>query len=107
VSVPVQLVEVFGPGVVAVAIVAREVGVTPGALALWWGSPHPELNYFSPRHALELFPDEATGLVVGIARREAQALKAMAAEPVPRGVGRPAHRRRLRGGPSTCRETTL
>jgi hypothetical protein len=84
-----------------------EVGVTPGALALWWGSPHPELNYFSPRHALELFPDEATELVVGIARRDAQALKAMAAEPVPRGVGRPAHRRRLRGGPSTCRETTL
>jgi hypothetical protein len=85
-----------------------EAGATQGALSYWWGSPRAELNYFSPRHALELFPptEDTTsgvgGLVLTLAQRDARDLKTAAAGPVgaPAAVPQP----HATGGRSRCRE---
>jgi hypothetical protein len=79
-----------------------DAGATEGALSHWWGTPHPDLNHFSPRHALELFPDEAAAHVVALARTDAADLKTATAGP----VGAPAAgtpQPHAAGGRSRCR----
>lgn len=67
----------------AISQVLVDAGATDGALSMWWGSPHPQLNHFSPRRALEIFPgdDSVSTLVLAVARRDALDLERMAAEP--------------------------
>lgn len=80
-------------------------GVTASALALWWGSPHPALNYFSPRSALDLFTGvaEIEAHVLDVARADARALQRVAAEPRRRtsAAAHPGHM----GGGSRCGST--
>jgi hypothetical protein len=53
-------------------------GGTEGAVAHWWSGRRPELNGFSPRHALQLDPGCA-GLVLELARSDAADLQRDAA----------------------------